>query len=733
MKLGSRLILILCILTVTNSYGQLQKADSLLGLINSTKSVSEKANYLNTLGNLYRYKNQDSAFKYISKAREIAELRNLYTQQAEAYNELGIIWYNKKVKDSAYNYLEKGYHIAQKNNDYRGMVKSLNSIGMYKTKSKDYEEASSALNKALSFKGQIKDQTLLSMLYNNLAILNKSQGNVEVALEYYHKALKIGEEQADLKGTGLITSNIGLLYEAQNKTELALKYLNQSLAIRVKQGNKVGESYVRTNLGLVYENLKEYDKALDQYRKSLNIKKAINNKRGMSILYNNMGIVFKDHAQYDSAFIYSNKSLKLRVKLKDKIGEARTRITLGQIYLQQGNPIQAKKELEQADELTKAYRKFSVLENLNLTLYQVSMSLNEYKNATAYLLKSHAYKDSIFNIEKEKSIAGIEAKYNSLKKEKENLVLQQENDLKDAKIKRHIIIGVVLIIVMVLILSFLVLIYRSRQQLREKNKKIEQQTNELAETIKEVRQLSEFKENMTNMLVHDLKTPLNVIVNFKELKNIDCFEELLQQSGYTMLNLVHNILDVYKYRDTKLEVNREPISLLEVLSNAFKEVSYLVDVSELKISIQTECDYLINADAELLKRVFTNLFSNAIKFTPAKETITIGLKQSANGDIRIEIANPGPGIPKEQQELIFEYFKQGDKTDDGHVHSSGLGLSFCKLVVEAHQGKIGVISETPQGVVFCIILPETKAEKSINPEFSFKWDNLKISERDKVL
>jgi len=197
--------------------------------------------------------------------------------------------------------------------------------------------------------------------------------------------------------------------------------------------------------------------------------------------------------------------------------------------------------------------------------------------------------------------------------------------------------------------------------------------------------------------------------------------------------LVHNILDVHKYRDTTLEVDKERISLLEVLSNAFEEVAYLVDVSKLQISIKTECDYLINADRELLKRVFTNLFSNAIKYTPANETITIRCQQDTNGDLRIEIANPGPGIPKEQQELIFEYFKQGDKTDDGHVHSSGLGLSFCKLVVEAHKGKIGVISEAAQGVVFWIRLPETKPKKSINPEFSFKWDNLKISERAKVL
>jgi len=725
MKAQNYFFLLLFIFLTTPNYGQIHQADSLLQLINTTKSFPKKANNLNILGNLYRYKNQDSAFKYISKAREIAETKKLPTQLAESYNELGIIWYNKKVRDSAFYYLEKGYHTAQQNKDYRGIVKSLNNLGLYKTKLKDYEEASALYTEALSYTHRVEDQELLSMLYNNMAIHSKTIGKVHVALGYYHKALKIGEEQNNLKSTGLITSNIGLLYEAQDKTDLALKYLNQSLSIRIKQGSKVGESYVRTNLGLVFENLKEYDKALTEYRKSLRIKKAINSKRGMAILYNNMGIIFKKQNLLDSAIYYSNKSLGFRIKLKDKTGEARTRATLGQVYLLQGNPKQAKKELLQATELTQGYRNYSVLQNINSALYQVSMSLNEYKNATSYLLKRNAYKDSIFNINQERNIASIEAKYHSLKKEKENLILIQENELKDAKIKRQLLIGIILVGTIVLILALLILIYRSRYQLAEKNKKIGQQANKLTETLNEVKQLSEFKESMTNMLVHDLKTPLNVIVNYKVLKELDSYEALLQQSGYTMLNLVHNILDVYKYRDTKLELKKEKRSLFGVLNKAFEEVAYLVSASNQQFNIKIDCDFILNADEELLKRVFVNLFSNAIKFTPNNKSIAIECKQNSDGNLRIEIANPGPGIPKGQQELIFEYFKQADNILRENVHTSGLGLSFCKLAIEAHQGNIGVISESDFGVVFWINLPEANQGRAIIPDSQFEWLKLK--------
>lgn len=700
---------------------QQTQIDSLHHLLNHTSQAAKKAKYLNELGNTYRRSKLDSAYKYTLLAKQIAEQNNISEQQVEAYTELGIIYYMRNNRDSSQYYLLKGYTMARENEDYQGMVKSLNSQGLYKTKAQKYSEASAILDEALQYINKIIDSRLTVMVYNNLAILSKARGDAEKALEYYHQALTISEEQNDTKSIGLIASNMGLLYERQNKTDLALKYLNKSLDIRLNNRNKLGESYVRTNIGLVYENLQEYENALAQYRKSLAIKQEIGSKKGTAILFNNMAIIFKKQTLYDSAYHYANKALPLRIELNDKLGEARTRTVLGQVHLQNNNKTEAQTELNKALQLANNYKNYTVLQNIHSSLYEVYASQKNYKEALAHLLRQNEYKDRIFSIQKEKSIADIEAKYNSLKKEKENLQLARENELKDGEIKRQIMIGTGLITLVFLSFSLLLLVYRSRRKLSVKNKEIKQQTIQLNETFTKLKQLSEFKEAMTNMLVHDLKTPLNVVLNVKTLRGMDTLDDLILQSGYNMQNLVHNILDVYKCQHSKIELNKHTICISDVLNKAFEEISFLSTVKKLNICIESTLDYIVDADEDLLKRVLVNLLTNAIKFTPEKETILISTKIERSEELRIGIANPGPGIPKEKQELIFEYFKQAEQATHENIKSSGLGLSFCKLAIEAHKGEIGVISETAMGVEFWFTLPGVKQEKQLTKNCKFDW------------
>lgn len=718
MRLRLFSILLLFVLSMGYAIAQTHQTDSLLNLIHTTKKSSLKAEYLNSLGNLYRTKNLDSARIYISQAIKIAQKHKVHKELAKAYIEMGIICYSKNQKDSSKYYLNKGYEVARENKNYQGMLKSLNSTIIHETKSKNFERASEAIKEGLEYLNKVNDLRLTAMLYNNIAIFHKANGSIDRALEFYHRALSISEEQNDLKSVGLISSNMGLLYERQDKPDLALKYLNKSLAIRLKRKNKLGESYVRTNLGLVHENLKEYDKALEQYKKSLSLKKEIGSSKGIPILYNNMAIIFKKQNIYDSAHFYCNKALKLRIKYRDRLGEARTRTTLGQIHYLNNNLTDAERELKTALGLAGKYKSFSVLQNIYGSLYNVYSAKKNYKVANEHLLKSNAYKDSIFNIQKEKSLANIEAKYNSLKQEKENFVLTQQNAIKDAKIKRQLLLSFSLVAVLVLFVLLLYLVYRSRNKLSTQNKEIEEQADKLTKAYRRLKKLSDFKETMTNMLVHDLKTPLNVIVNYKNLKEMDAIDDMVQQSGYSMQNLVHNILDVYKYENTKLELNKRTISICELLNEAFEEVSFLAKEKELKFDYDASTEYIIPLDDVLIKRVFVNLFTNAVKYTPQKEFIKITCQARENNLLYFEISNPGPGIPKEKQELIFEYFKQAEQSDN-HVGSSGIGLSFCKLAVEGHGGKIGVISEKPIGVTFWLTLPGIKEQKKLEKPFIF--------------
>ncbi len=108
-------------------------------------------------------------------------------------------------------------------------------------------------------------------------------------------------------------------------------------------------------------------------------------------------------------------------------------------------------------------------------------------------------------------------------------------------------------------------------------------------------------------------------------------------------------------------------------------------------------------DADVIRRVLENLISNAVKFTPPDGTICVRIQRNV-ADVTISVDDDGQGIPPDQCERIFEKFGQ---TESGrqHRHSTGLGLTFCRLAVEAHGGKIGVRNESGKGSTFWFMLP----------------------------
>lgn len=232
--------------------------------------------------------------------------------------------------------------------------------------------------------------------------------------------------------------------------------------------------------------------------------------------------------------------------------------------------------------------------------------------------------------------------------------------------------------------------------------------NHIKQMNRSLIELSQFKEDMTNMIVHDLKSPLNIIVNAEGIDNEVLRLDMVKESGYRMLNLVHNILDVYKYENVAFDLNIGKFRLVDVINNALNEVNFIVKNSSVNLVINKNLNIDIEADEKLIHRVFSNLLSNAVKFSPKNGTITIDMILDQNKIVKVRVANEGPGIPKDRQKHIFERFGQNEKRDSGNISSTGLGLTFCKMAIEAHKGKIGVISETDTGAEFWFTLPESK-------------------------
>lgn len=233
--------------------------------------------------------------------------------------------------------------------------------------------------------------------------------------------------------------------------------------------------------------------------------------------------------------------------------------------------------------------------------------------------------------------------------------------------------------------------------------------------ITQEKRLEQMKDDLVSMIVHDLKNPLAGVLGFAEImharakkQGLTEFEQLLQKILYqanTLLDMVNNILEVHKMEDGSMEIQKDVAHLATLASHAIRQVEMSAKQKEITLSTDMPPDMPpILVDQTKIIRLIANILSNGIKYTPEKGSIRIHATVRED-DILIGISDTGKGIPAEYLGSIFERFAQIDRKQQGKAASVGLGLYFCKLVVEAHGGKIWAESEPGKGSTFYFTLP----------------------------
>lgn len=223
------------------------------------------------------------------------------------------------------------------------------------------------------------------------------------------------------------------------------------------------------------------------------------------------------------------------------------------------------------------------------------------------------------------------------------------------------------------------------------------------------------RDDMAQMLVHDLRNPLtSLLAGLHLIDDMQALEpmqaqalQIAQRGGDALLRMVNEILEISKYQAGHLQLDYNSINLPDLLSAASEQVASLAGRANIQLDHRCDND-LPNAqlDGEKLRRVLVNLLANAIQHTAPGGCVRLDASLLADGRLEICVSDNGLGIPSEQIARIFDKFNSGCSAR--HLGSStGLGLSFCKLVVEAHGGSISVDSKLNQGSTFTLTLPIT--------------------------
>ncbi len=677
---------------------------------------------------------------------------NLLYQLADSFQQSDL--------QKTYQYVKEACALADSIDYPKGKAAGLNLLGIYYIYTSDFEKAKECLEQSLAISkeiksswGSLKAMSTLGMLYFYIP------DSVGKSAEYFRRCIQISEEFGYNSAKGRLMMNLGNAYLQLSEFMKAIDLYQEALAFFIEQNDEQKEAMCLVNIGLIYDELDEDSLALDFSKKGLAIFEKSKDNIALKEIYMNVGTILNKLNRKEDALHYFNKSLEKAkqigdltlvasnlvniavqerymgadrqkvlkklfraVEISDSIGYnsglPTSYIAIANTYFLDDNMLKAREYAQKAMKLSVTLGDLKTQRDCYELLFKIYRKQQDYQNAMNYHVLYKTYYDSIINESNIKELARLEKQY-EFEKEKKEIALEQarKEAIQEAKLKQQRLLTGMFIGGFVLVLLLVFVILRSLLLKRKANKMLALQKEEITSQAKQLKitnenlvELDQFKQGMTSMVVHDLKNPLNTILNVAD-------NELTKQAAGQMLNLVLNILDVNKYENTQMIITKASLPVFKNLQKAIEQVTFFVEQKKILIENKIDKTCWVEGDPVIVERIFVNLLSNAVKYTPVNGNIEVsGDIDEKNGNVVISVKDTGKGIPKEYHNKVFEKFAQIDAKNTGNLSSTGLGLTFCKIAVEAHGGKIWIDNSYSEGICVSFILPVSYVSQEIIDE-----------------
>lgn len=677
------------------------------GLRDSIVQSMRNKSVLEILGfaNQYSYSDIEKALMYADVALDKAKNKGNSEDVFSVQRDIGFIYEDNAMLDKAILAYESAAKTASNLHDtlkttiYNDLAIVSRKIGNFKEAYRYYEQVLE-----LSEKMTPVDHFMMAGAYHGLGHLHREVGIYDKAIYYYLKSLELSKL---LKETvDLIVSHIDIadtyakakeLDKALEHIEVAYQLANQQKKQKPNDLEASAQLASATNrFGEILGLRGQYDRALAKHEEALTIYRNMNYKAYIARTLMLIAEAYLQQKKYDKSEEAFRQCLQYEAQFIN-VDQAELHFKVGTLYREQKRLAEAEKEFLISLKLADKYDYKEIVQKANYQMFLVRFEKNDRESALQYLNIANSLNDSIFSIEKARSVAGLELKFNSEKRENEL------NSLKARENRLFLILSIAVFLMIVLFLSYIIQLRgRNYRSLKMKNEEIQNQYKRLEES-------NEILSQFAYVVAHDLKEPLRSIGSYIGLIQMKHGRELPESAKEymqfvnagvkRMYSLLTDLLDFSQVvsQQPGAEVIRPEEVLEDVkanLHNAIESKNARIEYSENLPSIRMNRLHLL--------QLFQNLIGNALKFTTSLPVVRIDGKEE-NGQILLTIEDNGIGIKKDFSNKIFVLFQQLNKK--GQFEGTGIGLTICKNIVEKYNGRIWFDSEENIGTKFYISIP----------------------------
>lgn len=604
-------------------------------------------------------------------------------------------------------------------NDLKKSADILYNIGYANGYLGESQKALKSYSKALELYKTIKDSTLISGTYTNLAIIYDDMGEYEKAIDFYFRTLRIDKKRRKKNLIGTDLNNIGQLFETLEIHDKAADYLNKSIEASAAVKDSAALCYAYESLSMVELSQNHVDRALDLIRKSLAMSKTFPNDDIISLIYADFSKIYLEKNEVDSAKLSLDKSLEILKKKNIPYNITYALICEAQLNNHIKNPKKAIEAANKAIFLSNKVGSLPLKIDLLIELKKAYAQLKDYKSAFEAQEQAAEIQKKLNTGEIVKKITALlltqeYEKKEALQKEqraKTDLIIKNRLERKNSLITIFIIICLFTILISVI----LFLNHKKQKKVNEllliKNEEISKNRSEISSQAEQLAELNEVKDRLFTIISHDLRKPISQLTSVIDLLEINLLDK--EEMANIMPSISKNVKDTSELLDSllfwaKSQMKGFKLRLKEVNLHSFiqQNINPLENqIEEKKIIIFNNIPegLMLQLDEWLMNIIIRNLISNAIKFSHPGGEISINLVNQ-NGFIELSVKDNGAGMSEEQLNNLFTPKVKSTKGTKNEV-GSGLGLIFCKDLIEKSGGKIWVKSEFDKGSEFFFSIP----------------------------